>query len=882
MAGLVAGQWPMVGRRGELRHAEQALERTGAIVLGGAGGVGKTRLAREVLQIWKSSGQPTIWVAASRTASRIPFGAFATYLPILRSERNSPARDSIEVLLGARQAIREHSEGRCLLLAVDDAHFLDDASALLTFQLASADEDVAVAVTVHDGHRPPDAVAALSNDGIAERLELQPMSRAEIVRILEVALGGKVDGLLVEQAWEASAGNLLYLRELVEAAQEAGRMVEADGLWRLTGPLVSSSRLRELISARFANVGTSTRRALEVLAVGEPIDRQTLGLVADADGVEEGERKGLLEHDEGGTGTVVRLAHPLYGDVLRTDMPVTRRNEVTRRLAAALEKTGASKGEELLRYVLWRLDLHDRLPADLFLQAARRALEATSISLAEGLVRAGLEAGGGTSASTLLAIIHYRQGRGEEALADLAGIDPVGESQLTEIAVLRASVLIWIPGRVAEAEEALSDAEASVTDKSCRAWLAATRAAMLSFAGRPEEAVAIAGPLVEQAGLPPRPLLAALFALGRGLALSGRGDEAIRVAGRGFDPELRTADEVDGAATRAAGTVVLAHLCCGRLDQAQQLARLQYDTAMRLRSPEAQGPGAAALALIELLRGRVATAASLFREADLGLRTADIFGIRTLCLGSLAQALVMCGKDEAAADALSESERIGRVSINWLDWAVEVGRALLLARKDRAAAARLAMEAAETAEGRGQLPFSSWAYHAAVRIRPSRLAVMRLRAVAQRCDGPFPVAMSMRATGLIDRDPDGLLRSSEAFEELGMLLLAAEAAASAALLVARQGRQAGPLRERTRRLAVECEGAWSPALEDLTAYLAGLSPREMNVARFAGEGRSSLEIATLLGISVRTVDSHLATVYLKLGIGGRMELANALHHASVS
>jgi DNA-binding CsgD family transcriptional regulator len=258
-----------------------------------------------------------------------------------------------------------------------------------------------------------------------------------------------------------------------------------------------------------------------------------------------------------------------------------------------------------------------------------------------------------------------------------------------------------------------------------------------------------------------------------------------------------------------------------------------------------------------------------------------MFGIRTLCLGSLAQALAQRGEDEAAAEALSESERAGRGSINWFDWAIEVGRAWLLARKDRAAAARLAIEAAEAAKRRGQLPFSSWAYHAAVRIRPSRLAAVRLRAVAQRCDGPFPVAMSMRATGLIDRDPDGLLRSSEAFEELGMLLLAAEAAASGALLVARDGQQAGPLRERTRRLAAECEGAWSPVLEDLTAFLAGLSPREMDVARLAGEGRSSPEIATLLDISVRTVDSHLATVYLKLGVGGRLDVAKALRQASL-
>jgi DNA-binding CsgD family transcriptional regulator len=44
----------------------------------------------------------------------------------------------------------------------------------------------------------------------------------------------------------------------------------------------------------------------------------------------------------------------------------------------------------------------------------------------------------------------------------------------------------------------------------------------------------------------------------------------------------------------------------------------------------------------------------------------------------------------------------------------------------------------------------------------------------------------------------------------------------------------------------------------------------------SGEGRSVREIATLLALSVRTVDSHLAAVYLELGIAGRSDLADAL------
>jgi DNA-binding CsgD family transcriptional regulator len=44
----------------------------------------------------------------------------------------------------------------------------------------------------------------------------------------------------------------------------------------------------------------------------------------------------------------------------------------------------------------------------------------------------------------------------------------------------------------------------------------------------------------------------------------------------------------------------------------------------------------------------------------------------------------------------------------------------------------------------------------------------------------------------------------------------------------------------------------------------------------AARGRSSVEIGEHLHLSPRTVDTHLARVYRKLGITGRTELAAAL------
>jgi DNA-binding CsgD family transcriptional regulator len=55
--------------------------------------------------------------------------------------------------------------------------------------------------------------------------------------------------------------------------------------------------------------------------------------------------------------------------------------------------------------------------------------------------------------------------------------------------------------------------------------------------------------------------------------------------------------------------------------------------------------------------------------------------------------------------------------------------------------------------------------------------------------------------------------------------------------------------------------------------LAELTPAENEVARLAVEGHSSAEIAALRGTSVRTVDNQLGSIYTKLGLNSRAELA---------
>ena len=68
----------------------------------------------------------------------------------------------------------------------------------------------------------------------------------------------------------------------------------------------------------------------------------------------------------------------------------------------------------------------------------------------------------------------------------------------------------------------------------------------------------------------------------------------------------------------------------------------------------------------------------------------------------------------------------------------------------------------------------------------------------------------------------------------------------------------------------------------MSPWLAGalsavpLTPRERQIAALAAQGHADLVIAERLVISVRTVQTHLARVYAKLGVTGRTELAGLL------
>ena len=89
-----------------------------------------------------------------------------------------------------------------------------------------------------------------------------------------------------------------------------------------------------------------------------------------------------------------------------------------------------------------------------------------------------------------------------------------------------------------------------------------------------------------------------------------------------------------------------------------------------------------------------------------------------------------------------------------------------------------------------------------------------------------------------------------------------------------EGMGAVPELEKTRQMFREI-GA-RPPVRGHEEGVAGLTEREMEIAQAAAEGRSNKAIAKTLGISPRTVGTHLSRIYRKLGVASRAALASAL------
>ena len=295
--------------------------------------------------------------------------------------------------------------------------------------------------------------------------------------------------------------------------------------------MTAAPRLVELIEARLGRLDSQERDLLELLAFGEPLGAGLEGMVG-ARVLAAAERKGLLSVEQAGRRVEVRLAHPLYGEVVRSQVSPLRVRLIHGGLADAVEATGARRAGDLLRILTWRLaaGLPSR-PEQLTL-AARQAMALFDYHLAERLARAAVDAGGGQAAEYLVGETLLALGRVQEAELVLEGLAPRGttDAERTQLAITRAFTLYWALNLPAKAKEVLQHARAAVSEPSSRDELTAFLAGFLLYGGNCSDALGQVAGMLERPGADDRAVLQALVVATPALFFGGCTDRAIVAA----------------------------------------------------------------------------------------------------------------------------------------------------------------------------------------------------------------------------------------------------------------------------------------------------------------------------------------------------------------
>lgn len=229
--------WPLTGRDEQLRRVAAAI-RPGAagVVVAGPAGVGKTRLARAALAVPGGRPATVVWAQGSAAARPLPLGAFAGLLDV-------PAGDAAETIGRALdQLVRQQP----LVLVVDDAHLLDEHSAIVLHRAVVGRLAPAV-VTLRTGEPVLDTVTSLWKDEHLPRMDLAPLDVAETTGLVARVLGGPVDSASAHRLWTLTEGSPLFLRHLLAGEVSAGRFSASSGIWRWTSEAAISPELADLL-----------------------------------------------------------------------------------------------------------------------------------------------------------------------------------------------------------------------------------------------------------------------------------------------------------------------------------------------------------------------------------------------------------------------------------------------------------------------------------------------------------------------------------------------------------------------------------------------------------------------------------------------------------
>jgi DNA-binding CsgD family transcriptional regulator len=914
----------VIGRGPELAAVERLLTRAttqlAGLVIEGEPGIGKTTLWEVALATAAGRGYKVLSARPARSESQLPLGVYgdlfsavapgviqglpapqrdAFEIAMLRADPGSPAAGQRALSVATTTLLRAISQSAPLVIAIDDAQWLDRSSgALLSYALRRvADLSMGIVISRRIGETAPMPLGvdlAIPPERI-ERLLLGPFSLAALHQLLVAQTGKAFSRLALVKIEAMSGGNPFYALEIARALNRSGVKVTPGQ------PLPIPDTLGALIGARVGGLPATTRDALLVAAVAvETATLETLTRTGHANPLqllEPAVREGLVVVD----GTVVRFTHPLFAAavVAGAGQARVRASHLTLTQGAGSEDAQAQHralaidgpdesaaallGEaagrtrrrgtpiaagELLELAASLTPESDRDAARIRIQTAAQCYfdageTERASALLEDLLREPTRGRSRARTMQLLGQVRARSLNFQEALAlSMEALDEAGDDDLLKAGVeldlaFCNFCLGDIPGAVPHAAASVQHAEAAQAEALLAEGLAGLSMAEFWFGGgvseeRMARALALEDPL-RFGPLEMRPrFVQALLSL-----WVGNVDEALPMLRALRTDVLESGQET--AVPFLSLFLVVASLWRADLAGAAQYAEESFDTAVLTDEPVARALAQTVRALVDAFGGRLdrareeaLQALQLFQESRWTLYI-------TWPLWALGF-LELSGGNAAGVDAFLGPLAEGITSME----GVEPILGLFLPDEIEALVTLGDLERARR--------FTEWLERGGKRLdRPLAVATgARCRALVAAAEGDLQLANAE-----LERALTAHARLTMPFELARTLLVKGQ--------IHRRGKQKrladSALRDSLRIFETAGAPLWTERARTELARV-GLRPRapaeltqtERRVAELAATGMTNRQVATAAFLAPKTIDNVLGRVYRKLGIASRAEL----------
>jgi DNA-binding CsgD family transcriptional regulator len=900
----------LLGRESERRRIERLLDdvkrgQSDALVLSGEPGIGKTALVRYAVDLAES--MTVVTATGLEAEAELEFsGLLELCRPILDSLDDIPGhqaatlrgalgfsaateRDRFAVGAAVLSLLAAAGERHALLVVVDDAQWLDAASAdALRFAARRLDRDrVGFLFAIREGEAP-----GREPHGF-ETLHLGGLELDEARTLLAHTTANEVPDVVTAQLHAATHGNPLALLEL--PALLSAEQLEGDA--RFAEPLPAGRSVQDAYLRRVEHLPPETRRALVLVAAATdeeltPIVAGLTGLGLDVSALQPAEDDALLAVSDG----KARFRHPLVRSAVYQAAPASDRRAAHAALAQALEQSGdvdrsarhlaaAALGpDESLAARLSEAGSRARdrtaylAAADAFESAARLSPErlASGVRLADAAESAW--AGGAASrAATLVdealeassdprlcarvlelrGRIELQAGSQDEARAQLAKAaaliedsDPIRASNALTYVVFSCH----FDGRIAEAlrvSERVRELVPVGATGDLRADYVLGRSLLL--AGDPA-GVPLVERMVTAARADEDPPRAQLAAAAMSLSVLERHEECRALVSRVL--ELARA-EGPMALTYALSMAAETELRGGRVPRAVASATEGLALARQLGQANIAATLLVVLARADALRGREASFRAEAKEAIVQLEAAGM-GLpreQLRCSEGLFQ-LASGRLEEAAATFEQASARAAAMGLIDRDVAPEPDLVETFVRLGRVAEAREVLDAWTRRVDTSAVP---WAAPLGARCRG-------LTAADDRYDTAFVEALRLHEDGDDLSRARTLLCFGEALRRAARKSEAREQLRAAHRLF--EELEAAPWADRARREL----RATGERLRRATQLGEELTPQELQVALQVAAGKTNKEVGAALFLSPKTVEFHLARVFRKLDVSSRAEV----------